>query len=88
MRYAPILSAFLVSIRIMATAAQAQRTKTRSGAADMDLGEYKGIRHAIGVTEFENQAGWRIGVKEWWSNGGAWGEPVSSRTVLRILRAG
>lgn len=37
----------------------AQRTQTRSGAAEMNLGDYKGIRHAIGVVDFENQAGWR-----------------------------
>lgn len=27
--------------------------------ADMGLGEYKGIKHAIGVKDFENEAGWR-----------------------------
>jgi len=26
--------------------------------ADMGLGEYKGIKHAIGVKDFENEAGW------------------------------
>lgn len=59
MRYLSILSVFVVSIMVVTAVAEAQRTQTRSGAADMDLGEYKGIRHAIGVTEFENQAGWR-----------------------------
>lgn len=39
--------------------AMAQRTQTRSGAAEMNMGEYRGIKHAIGVTDFENQAGWR-----------------------------
>ncbi len=39
--------------------AEAQRTQTRSGAADLGLGEYTGIRHAIGVVDFDNQAGWR-----------------------------
>ncbi len=37
----------------------AQRTRTRSGAADLGLEEYHGIRHAIGVVDFDNQAGWR-----------------------------
>jgi len=27
--------------------------------ADMGLGEYKGLKHAVGVKEFENEAGWR-----------------------------
>jgi len=33
-------------------------TKTESGNADMGLGEYKGLKHAIGCKEFENDAGW------------------------------
>ncbi len=33
-------------------------TKTESGNADMKLGEYKGIKHAIGVKDFENSSGW------------------------------
>ncbi len=39
--------------------ALAQRTKVTSGKSDPGLGEYKGLKHAIGVTDFENQAGWR-----------------------------
>ena len=50
---AVLLGAFFVSH------ADAQRTQTRSGAAQMDLGDYKGIRHAIGVVDFTNDAGWR-----------------------------
>jgi len=34
------------------------KTKTESGNADMGLGEYKGLKHAIGVQGFENEAGW------------------------------
>jgi curli biogenesis system outer membrane secretion channel CsgG len=34
-------------------------TKTESGNAQMNLGEYKGLKHAIGVTDFSNEAGWR-----------------------------
>lgn len=35
-----------------------QTTKTESGNADMKLGEYKGLKHAIGVKDFNNEAGW------------------------------
>lgn len=34
-------------------------TKTESGNAQMNLGEYKGLKHAIGVKGFKNEAGWR-----------------------------
>jgi curli biogenesis system outer membrane secretion channel CsgG len=33
-------------------------TKAESSNADMKLGEYKGLKHAIGCKDFENQAGW------------------------------
>lgn len=33
-------------------------TKTESSNADLKLGEYKGLKHAIGCKDFENQAGW------------------------------
>jgi curli biogenesis system outer membrane secretion channel CsgG len=33
-------------------------TKTESANAQMNLGEYKGLKHAIGCKQFENQAGW------------------------------
>ena len=33
-------------------------TKTESANAQMNLGEYKGLKHAIGCKDFENQAGW------------------------------
>jgi curli biogenesis system outer membrane secretion channel CsgG len=33
-------------------------TSTESGNAKMNLGEYKGIKQAIGCKEFENEAGW------------------------------
>lgn len=33
-------------------------TKTESSNADMGLPEYKGLKHAIGCKDFENQAGW------------------------------
>lgn len=35
------------------------KTKTADGDADLGLGEYKGLKHAVGVKDFENQAGWR-----------------------------
>lgn len=34
-------------------------TKTESANMQTKLGEYKGLKHAIGCKEFENQAGWR-----------------------------
>jgi curli biogenesis system outer membrane secretion channel CsgG len=33
-------------------------TKTESSNAQMNLGEYKGLKQAIGCKDFENQAGW------------------------------
>ncbi|MFH0954299.1 MAG: CsgG/HfaB family protein [Verrucomicrobiota bacterium] len=36
----------------------AAKTDTQQGNADMKLGEYKGLKHAIGCKDFENQAGW------------------------------
>jgi curli biogenesis system outer membrane secretion channel CsgG len=42
------------------------KTETESGNAEMNLGEYKGLKHAVGVVEFENEAGWRGS----WSLGG------------------
>jgi curli biogenesis system outer membrane secretion channel CsgG len=33
-------------------------TKTESGNAEMNLGEYKGLKHAIGCKESKNEAGW------------------------------
>ena len=33
-------------------------TKTESGNANMKLGEYKGVKHAIGVKDFDNTSGW------------------------------
>jgi len=33
-------------------------TKTADGDAQMELGEYHGLKHAIGCKEFENQSGW------------------------------
>jgi curli biogenesis system outer membrane secretion channel CsgG len=33
-------------------------TKTEAGNKDMGLGEYKGLKHAIGCKDFDNEAGW------------------------------
>ncbi len=35
------------------------KTKTESGNAKMELPEYKGVKHAIGVMQFTNESGWR-----------------------------
>lgn len=35
------------------------KTKTEDGDADMGLGDYKGLKHAVGVKDFDNEAGWR-----------------------------
>ena len=37
---------------------QFTKTQTSDSDAKMGLGEYKGIKHAIGCKDFENQAGW------------------------------
>ncbi len=34
-------------------------TKTERDNAQMNLGEYKGLKHAIGCKDFNNEAGWR-----------------------------
>ncbi|HMP75480.1 MAG TPA: CsgG/HfaB family protein [Kiritimatiellia bacterium] len=34
-------------------------TETSSGNAEMNLGDYKGLKHAVGVKGFKNEAGWR-----------------------------
>jgi len=34
------------------------KTKTTDGNAQMNLGEYKGLKHAIGCKDFKNEAGW------------------------------
>lgn len=34
------------------------KTDTQQGNADMKLGEYKGLKHAIGCKNFDNEAGW------------------------------
>ncbi|MCB1069696.1 MAG: hypothetical protein H7A43_12585 [Verrucomicrobia bacterium] len=34
-------------------------TPTERANADMGLGEYKGLKHAVGVKDFDNEAGWR-----------------------------
>lgn len=48
---------------LAAYSAQAQfgapRTRTSDGNADMKLGEYKGLKSAIGCKNFTNEAGWR-----------------------------
>jgi curli biogenesis system outer membrane secretion channel CsgG len=54
--------ALVLSVGLMASNALAlwgkAGTKTESANADMKLGEYKGLKHAIGCKDFENQAGW------------------------------
>ncbi len=35
------------------------KTKTTDGDAKMDLPEYHGIKHAVGVVDFNNDSGWR-----------------------------
>lgn len=57
-----IASVALVCTFMAASPAQAQwgrpSTKTESANADMKLGEYKGLKHAIGVKGFDNESGW------------------------------
>jgi curli biogenesis system outer membrane secretion channel CsgG len=35
------------------------KTKVKDGDADMGLGEYHGVKHAVGVVDFDNDAGYR-----------------------------
>jgi len=35
------------------------KTKVKDGDAKMDLPEYKGVKHAVGVVDFDNDAGYR-----------------------------
>lgn len=35
------------------------KTKVKDGDADMDLPEYHGVKHAVGVVDFDNEAGYR-----------------------------
>ena len=41
------------------------KTKVKDGDADMGLGEYHGVKHAVGVVDFDNDAGyqsrWKLG---------------------------
>jgi len=59
LRLVSILSVAALSFGAMpAHALWGTGTKTESGNADMKLGEYKGLKHAIGVKGFKNEAGW------------------------------
>jgi curli biogenesis system outer membrane secretion channel CsgG len=54
-----ILSAALVFQASSALALWGKATTaTESGNADMKLGDYKGLKHAIGCKGFENESGW------------------------------
>ncbi len=41
------------------TMGQSGSTPTRRDSGDMKLGEYRGLKHAVGVKDFTNDAGWR-----------------------------
>jgi len=63
MRQRSLLAVLVVlALVLMSTPAWAlfgkATTKTESGNAQMNLGEYKGLKHAIGCKEFANEAGW------------------------------
>lgn len=53
-----VLCAALIGSVPFSAQAQLIKTKTRSANAENKLGEYKGLKHAIGCKDFENQAGW------------------------------
>lgn len=62
MKLSSLLGLAVVSFALASHPAQALwgvGTKTESGNANMNLGEYKGLKHAIGVKDFRNDAGWR-----------------------------
>lgn len=52
------LCAVFIGSSVFSTQAQLTGTKTRSGNEENTLGEYKGLKQAIGCKDFENQAGW------------------------------
>lgn len=57
-----VLSAIIVSLSLAAPANALwgkNKTKTEDGDADLGLPEYKGLKHAIGVKDFNNEAGWK-----------------------------
>jgi len=57
-----VLSVCVVSLSLAAPANALwgkSKTKTEDGDADLGLPEYKGLKHAIGVKEFSNEAGWK-----------------------------
>jgi curli biogenesis system outer membrane secretion channel CsgG len=58
-RVVSVLSAALVLHASSAFALWGKaETKTASGNADLKLGEYKGLKHAIGCKGFNNESGW------------------------------
>lgn len=52
------LAYVLVVVSGCAMMDQLTKTETSDGDAKMGLGEYKGVKHAIGCKDFDNQAGW------------------------------
>jgi curli biogenesis system outer membrane secretion channel CsgG len=59
-----LTSGLLLAVAFTGMTASAQlfgkkkETPTEQANADMGLGEFKGLKHAVGVKEFENEAGW------------------------------
>lgn len=54
-----LIAVLLLSSGFHASAAWGQKgTKTERANANMNLGEYTGLKHAIGCKDFENQSGW------------------------------
>ena len=60
-KYLSILTVLALALSIQPASALwgKTETKTSDGDAKMGLGDYKGLKHAVGVKDFDNQAGWR-----------------------------
>lgn len=53
-----LIVASIVNVTLAGCAMLDTSTQVRDADAKMNLGEYKGVKHAIGVKDFDNQAGW------------------------------
>jgi len=58
-----VMVLFVTSINMFAMFGDA-KTKTKSANAEMNLGEYKGVKHAVAVKDFD--------IGSWWHRGSEW----------------
>ncbi|HMP90665.1 MAG TPA: CsgG/HfaB family protein [Kiritimatiellia bacterium] len=61
-KYIAIVSGLMIAATFTGCQTMGQftgNTPVERTGGDMGLGEYKGLKHAVGVIDFDNQAGWR-----------------------------